>query len=62
MFLMVELIALSRFYKMIFAVRKRFDNNAEARPLRAGAEGASDAASAVSATGTGNGNSNGPSA
>ena len=44
---------------MIFAVRKRFDNNAEARPLRAGVEGASDAASAVSATGTGNGNGNG---
>ncbi|RPD67956.1 DUF887-domain-containing protein [Lentinus tigrinus ALCF2SS1-7] len=37
------------FYKMIFAVRKRFDN--EARPLRAAAEGASDAASALSATG-----------
>lgn len=34
---------------MIFAVRKRFDS--EATPLRAAAEGASDAASALSATG-----------
>ncbi|RDX47035.1 DUF887-domain-containing protein [Lentinus brumalis] len=39
------------FYKMIFAVRKRFDG--EAQPLRAAAEGASDAASALSATGNG---------
>ncbi len=40
-----------RFYKMIFAVRKRFDG--EAQPLRAAADGASDAASALSATGNG---------